>query len=131
MAEVEEKAGPADGIRILQQGDKVHVIWAGKLAGEFDHKGALQLAQAIYSVAKKAEEWAEAERIAFDQAMMIRSGAPVGLTSNPVIQHEAGKEAAHNRELRRYMPGIKSQEQVGTPAIYNPGPSNKRTRYDS
>ena len=39
-----------------------------------------------------------------DQALAMRSGFPIGFTSNPDMQREAGKEAAWNSDLRRYLP---------------------------
>lgn len=100
-------------------GSDVVVLSEGRLAlrvpaGEV----ADALARAIVIQSRKGEEIAKAESIAFDQAILLRAGVPVGLTSHPKVQEEAAKEAAWNRDLRRYMPGgVKSQEQFGTPAI--------------
>lgn len=88
----------------------------GSLGGEFSWEGAKALAQALTVQANRAEEWAKAERVAMDAAILLRSGAPFGITDHPAIQAEAAKEAAWNRDLRRWMPGgVKSEEAVGTP----------------
>lgn len=63
-----------------------------------------------------------AEQIAVDSAILIRAGVPLGLSNNPKILDMAKTEAESNRDLRRYMPGIKSEVQFGTPAIKSPTP---------
>ena len=79
---------------------------------------ALDIARAIEKTARRAEEIAKADGIIFDQALLIRTGAPLGFTDNPDIQREAAKEAAHNSDLRKYLPGgVKATEQFGSPTV--------------
>lgn len=92
-----------------------------QLAGRcllFPRPLAAHLWRALVAKARQAEEQAKAESIAADAAILFRSGAPFGLSNDPKIQDEAIKEAAWNRDLRRFMPGgIKSTEVIGVPTI--------------
>jgi hypothetical protein len=79
-------------------------------------EGAARLGAAMIYLAHELEEKENAQAVAFDQAILQRSGARFGLTSDPKIQAEAGKEAAWNSDLRRYIPPTKlRQQQVGRP----------------
>lgn len=79
---------------------------------------ALVLARAITIQARRIEADIKANQIIMDEAFILRKGLPFGLTSNPRMIEEAGKEAAWNKDLRRYLPGgVKSQEAVGTPRL--------------
>ena len=61
------------------------------------------------------------EQQIFDQAILRRAGAPIGLNANPKVEVEAAKESQWNRDLRRFQkPGvkpIKSTEVFGLPKI--------------
>ena len=108
----------ADQIRIQREGTRVLVVKNGVLVADLEWQAALDLGRGLTQVAHRAEEYANAEQIIFDQAILTRAGAPFGLTNNPILLAEAGKEAAWNKYLRRYMPhGIQSKGIVGTPAI--------------
>lgn len=104
-------------VNVVQQAH--HVLLAiNDRVTEMPWQKAKELARALLTVAAKAEEFEKAAGIAFDQAVLLRSGAPFGLTDNPDIQKEAAKEAAWNSELRRKMPGgVKSEEVLGTPVV--------------
>lgn len=105
-------------LRIKQDGGSVLLIAGGRLIAKLPADAARQVADALRQVALRAEEWAKAESIAMDQAVLMRAGAGFGLTDHPVIQREAAKAAAWDRDLRRFMPGgIRSQTQVGSPGI--------------
>ena len=105
-------------LRILTNGERVILVKDGSLVADMPWQAALELANAIYRQAKLAEELANAEEIVMDQAILMRAGAPFGLSGNADIMEEAGKEAAWNSDLRRYMPGgIRSRSVVGTPTI--------------
>lgn len=76
--------------------------------------------------ARLAEEAYKANQIIMDNALMQRSGFPVGLSNHPKIKDETIKEALHNRNLRRALPrhknsagveGIKSRGAVGSPTL--------------
>lgn len=103
------------------------IIWIGN--GRFLFDTPVRVAQAIWTalVAKTrlAEEQAKAEQIAKDAALLIRTGAPFGLTDNAQIQDEAVKIARDDRDLRRFLPGgIKSTEILGTPRVFHGRRSN-------
>lgn len=82
---------------------------------------AWALRAALIAKARDAEEQEKAPAIAMDQALLMRSAAPVGLSSDPKIQDRAALEAAHDRDLRRFVPlrGIKSKEEFGRPTVLN------------
>lgn len=111
-------------IRIRQDGDKVYLIDQGRTILSMPWDAAIELSQAIYRQAKRAEEISNAEKIIFDHAILTRAGAPIGLSSNPMIKKEVAKEAAWNRYLRRMMPGgVKSREVFGTPTLIKHRPA--------
>jgi hypothetical protein len=104
-------------VRVGQQAHHV-VLEIDGHATEMPWQAAKQLGRALLTMAGKAEEFAKHSQIAFDQAILLRSGAPFGLTSNPDIQKEAVVEATSNRQLRTQMPGgIRSQEVLGVPTV--------------
>lgn len=80
---------------------------------------AIEIAHAMKAHARKLEEFANAEALATDQAILQRSGKPFGLTRNPRIQAEAGQRAAWSTDLRRYIRSSSKlrQQQVGTPGL--------------
>lgn len=105
-------------ITVRQEGEHVHVIYNGKLVLDIPYSIAGNLAHMLNSKAKQAEEYAKAEQIIADHALLMRSGAPFGLSDNPKIQDAAATVAAHDRDLRRFMPGgVKSQEHLGVPSV--------------
>lgn len=114
-------------IRMKQERDRVLFIVDGKTVLDMPWDATLQLAQHLHGVAKKAEEFAKAQQIVYDQAILTRSGFPIGLSNNRDILKAAQKEAAWNSDLRRYVPlkGIQSREGVGTPTIINNPPKKE------
>jgi hypothetical protein len=109
-------------ITIRQNGPTVLLIIDGR-ATELPWNAALDVSNALREKAKDAEEIAKAEGIVFDQALLVRTGAPIGFSSHPDIQKEAAKEAAWNSDLRRYIPGgVRRQEQMGRPGVYHGRP---------
>lgn len=104
-------------IRVRQEAHRVLLEIDGR-ATEMPWNAARRLARALFTMAGKAEEFERHAQIAFDQAILLRGGAPFGLTNNPHIQREAVIEATSNRQLRRDMPGgIKSEEVLGVPTV--------------
>ena len=104
---------------IVQNGRKILDVPCGEVADT--------LAQAIWAQSRKGEELQQAERIVFDNAILLRKGIPIGLSNHPKILEETRKEAAWNSDLRRYLPGgVKSEEQFGTPAIKRHAPAAKK-----
>ena len=113
--------------RVRQEGTRVLIISEGKLLLDLPWKAALEVSKGLRIAAKLAEEEVNVLKIIADQALIQRTGFPVGLTNNPAIQKEAMKEAVHNRDLRRALPGgIKSQSIVGTPTLIKKPPKEKK-----
>lgn len=90
-------------VTVRQEGTRVLVIADGRAVLDLPWEGGLAVAKALYRQSRKAEELAKAGQIVMDEAILLRSGAPVSLTANPDIRAEAKKEAAWNSRLRRYM----------------------------
>lgn len=77
---------------------------------------------ALVAKAREVEEQVKAASIAWDQALLMRTSAPLGFSSDPKIQDEAAKLAAHDPTLRKAiaMPAsIKSKEAFGMPTVLN------------
>lgn len=105
------------GARIRQNGAAVQLIVNGRVE-EMPWEAALQLAAALQQVGRLAESYAKANSIVADGAILLRAGAPFGITDDAKMKREIAKEAAWSTRLRRYMPGgVKSAEQFGTPTI--------------
>lgn len=110
-----------------RDGPNVILRFGDREAHEIPWEHALQVAKALRIKASEAEEEAKHEQITLDQALLMRSGAPFGLTNHPQIIADAKKEAAHNRELRKAIPSIKSREIFGRPrVIMHPPKEGKR-----
>lgn len=108
---------------VRKDGHRVVILLDGQRAADLPWEAALELAKGITVQARRIEEEIKAEQIVLDQALLIRTGAPIGLSSNPAILNEAGKEAVYNSELRRYFPdtsgigAINSRGIVGRPTL--------------
>lgn len=109
-------------LTVRREGETVVLIYNGRRVCDLTWEAADRLARALQTQARRAEEESKALEIAYDQAILLRKGVPVGLTDRRDIQKEAGKLAAWDSDLRRYMPGgVKSTEAVGTPSVVNHG----------
>jgi len=105
-------------VTVRLEGKSVQLIEEGMLILEMPYQAALDIARAIRSQAMKASQMANVQRVISDQALLIRKGVPLRLTSRPDVFKEAGNEAAHNRDLRRFLPGgIPSGVAFGCPAV--------------
>jgi hypothetical protein len=112
-----------DGValQLRHEAGKVLVISGGKLLFDMPPAYARKLWTATVAQARLAEEEAKADALVMDQAIVMRAGAPFGLTDNPKIQAEAVKEAVHNRNLRRFMPGgVRATRILGAPVVRMP-----------
>lgn len=107
-----------DQLRIRQEGTFVQFIVGGVLVAEMPWNVALQVADITRHVARKAEEIAKREQVAFEHAMLLKVGAPFGLATNPDVIKLGEHMAQYDRDLNRYMGfGIKSTESVGVPTV--------------
>ena len=86
--------------------------------------GARQIAKALMVSAAKADEFANANNVIKDQALLIRAGVPIALSRNPKILQEAKREAETDRDLRRYMPMVPSSLTIGSPTIIQHAPKS-------
>ena len=112
-----------DQITIRREDTRVLLLKNGVLIADMPYDKALSVARGLSLKAREAEEIVKAEQVIADNALLLRTGAPIGLSSNPDIIHESIKEAVNNRELRRYLPGgIKSQSVVGRPSLIQHAP---------
>lgn len=109
-------------VSVRQDGKRVVLLEHGAAILDLPWDAALALARAIMAQARKVEELVKAEEIIGDQAVLMRTGFPLGLSSNPAIMKEAAKEAAWNTELRRAIPSIKSAEKFGMPSLIQEKP---------
>ena len=90
---------------VRRDGDRVLVIQNGVTLLDLPWDAAQELARAMRLQAARAEQTAKVAQVIADQALLIRKGFPISLTPNPEVFKEAGNEAAHDRDLRRYCPG--------------------------
>lgn len=111
--------------RIRNEGDRVLLIVDGRCVADLDYKAAKTLEDAIKVKRLRAEEYANANQIARDSAILLRAGARMVLSDRQDIKDEAAKMAAHDRDLRRYIPSIKSQESFGHPVFEVHPPKEK------
>jgi hypothetical protein len=89
------------------EGDRVIVIRNGELVHDVHWQAALEIAAAMIAQARKAEEWANKDRIVIDQAILVRAGSSLPLATHPKIQAEALQQSRWNSMLRRFMPNPK------------------------
>lgn len=101
-----------DDLIVLEQ------AFTGRLFAVWPLKVAYRIAEIVMGKARELETKERAEAIAYDQAILFRRGLAFGVTSDPVLQDEAGKLAAWDTSLRRYLPGgIRGREQFGAPRL--------------
>ena len=80
------------------------LIVDGHLVLDMTWQQALELGRATIFQARKAEELVKVDQVIYDQAILMRAGVPLQLTTNKDMAKIAGNEAAWNSNLRRYMP---------------------------
>lgn len=103
---------------VMWDHEDVTLFNGGQVGAVLTRPGAKAFGRALIIVARRAEEWVKREALARDAAILLRAGAPLGLTSNAAIQAEAAKIARDDRDLRRYLPGgIRGTEIVGEPTL--------------
>lgn len=98
-------------------GDRVIIDLGGGRLESVPWDAAKSIAQMIHQAALQAETNAKAENIAKDQALLMRIGANIGLSSDTKVLDEAKKLAATDKDLRR-LPTIESRSVVGSPSIH-------------
>jgi len=114
---------------VRREGSRVMLIKNGVTLLDLPWDAALELAKAMRLQAARAEQTAKVVRVIADQSMLIRKGFPISLTPNPDVFKEAGNEAAHNRDLRRYFPGgIPSGVRFGMARLVGHAPKKRSIR---
>lgn len=104
---------------IRAEGHKVLVNFDNKAFLEMGTRETRELITGLSRALRRAEEIEEAERLIKEGAICARAGLPFTLSNHPRILDEVRKEAATNRDLRRYMPGgVKAKELVGVPSVW-------------
>jgi len=119
---------------IHREGSLIQLIFNGRLVASMGWQTGLEFAKAIVAQCKQANAHEKLHagdvQLITDSAILLRAGAGMALSNHPDVIAEAKKEALHNRNLRRYMPGgVRSQQAVGTPAIiqHEPKPNGRGT----
>lgn len=102
---------------VRAEGDRVVVLQDGQLIADLPVDAARALSKALHVKALEAEEFEKAEQIAYDQAVLLRSGVPLGLSLRKDIQREASHLASWDDGLRRYMKDKRTFATVGQPKI--------------
>lgn len=107
---------------IRQDGDHVLLTIDGK-AFRMPWQTALAMGRALQAKARQAEELVAANRIVADEALLIRAGAGLSLSSNPAIRAQAHRDAQWDSQLRRAIPNPNPRSaSVGVPRILQEKP---------
>lgn len=110
---------------IRAEGDRVVFAIEGR-AYVIPWQAALELGRALTTKGREAEEFAAANRIIADQALLERSGAPFALSNNRLIRSAARTAAQWDSLLRRYIKATPRPEQVGVPTVITEPPRGPR-----
>ena len=109
---------PSAKVTVRHEGIRVLLIRDGLTLLDLPWDAALELSKAFRIQAARAEQTAKTAQVIADQALLIRKGLPISLTPNPAVFKEAGNEAAHNRDLRRFIPGgVPDKVEFGFPRL--------------
>lgn len=90
-------------VRVRQEGSVVCLIVDGKRVADIPWRNARQIAAALKQKANLAEEIENVERAINDNAIIARSGAPFGLSTNKKIKEAAWTDAQWDTALRKWM----------------------------
>jgi len=120
-------------LQIRQHGSeagRIVLLCDGEYVCDFVWQAADQIATVLRHAARVAENNTAAAKQVMDQAILLRAGVPVGLSSNPKVYDEALKEAVHNRDLRKSNLVLAKElpirrDQFGIPQVRN-GRSDQR-----
>ena len=134
--DVQTKAESPFRVMVDKEGDhyKVLLLVSGKRLASMGYKTAYHFGKALMYVAGLVEHLELPDRIIGDQAILMASGMPIGLTDNIDLRKEAQKTAETDRDIRRYIgtsKGISEQETMGVPKIkLGPPPEDKGDEED-
>lgn len=103
------------------------MIVSGKASAAIPWTTCIQIASSFRVAARKGEEYAKANDIIRDQALLVRTGAPFAFSDDPRILDAARTEAQWG-DTRTQMPmSIPSPRGVGTPEIFHSRDGLRRT----
>jgi hypothetical protein len=107
------------GLTIQQYYDQVVLLLDGKFMCTMPWQVADEIASMVRSIARLAEEYAKANAIIAQDALLIRSGAPFSLTNNPKMREQSFNDAQWDPTARKSMPlaGVPSAKEVGAPSL--------------
>ncbi len=110
--------------RTFNDGVQVIIEIDGKNAKGMPWRAALAIADAMRSNAKICEQNEKAEQVAYDAAILARTGIPIGLIHNdPKLKDAARRMSENDSSIRKSnLPKIGSipgQEVFGTPDVTN------------
>jgi hypothetical protein len=99
--------------------DQVLVLKDGTLAFGMSWSQALEFAKLIAGAARRAEEYSKANQIIGAEALLIRTGAPFGLSLSKAIREASYNAAQWDTTARKGMPlaKIPSRREVYAPTI--------------
>ena len=103
-------------ITIGVDGAKVLITINGKTES-IPWEAADEIANALITKARQAEEEDKKQLIARDNAILLRCGVPIGLSNRKDIVQETEFLAQYDDKLVKYIPSIKSTETFGTPSV--------------
>jgi hypothetical protein len=99
--------------------DDVAITRGGSLVCRIPIRAFRRIAAATLQQTKRAEEREPkvAEHLVEQNALLLRAGAPFGLTSTPMLKAATLREAATNSKLRRALPGMRDTKLYEPPAV--------------
>lgn len=112
-------------LTIRSVADKVIILLNGKLIATLPWEAAKEFAAGIKHQAGLSEEYAKAEQVSHDQALLIRSGLPVNIANLNDVQQLAWWKAQNDDSARRVpMKGMPSKGKVGAPGLIRGEPKD-------
>jgi len=106
-----------NNISVRIEGPMALWIQGGQLMFEVAKEYMQELQSALHNQAGRLEEIVERERIVSEGALLARTGSPIGITDNPILQSDISNYARDDRTLRRALPGVQSAFVAGVPRI--------------
>jgi hypothetical protein len=115
------RAGPFMLERDTVEPRRTLIILGTAKLGSVDWSSCFEIAASFRTAARMGEEIAKAPQIIAQQALLTRTGAPVGLSNNRKIQDAAYTDAQWDSAARKGMPmradTVPSARRCGTPSV--------------
>ena len=113
-------------VQWIHEGAKIHLVIDGKVIGSGHWTQFEAMCRAGIRACKQAEEYEQHDRMATDQALLLRTGAPFGMATRPDVMELAKHKAVNDREIRKKvlpMQGVKAKEVIYGPKILQTKPN--------